>query len=217
MNFKFISKAPMFLAAFLVVGLTCGFASAVLIINDFDSDLENWRADFGDAGGTIVYDPTEGSPGNPVGAAKLTFDFPGNSFAFTGDVFGTEMDLTGQSALLFDVKVDIASSATDAFGDYGFLQFVSRETGSYTWGGQSGTSLPALSGWQTFSVPTSGDGLGMSLTRAFTLQLYGGPSQNISGPVTLWLDNVRAVPEPSAFALTGLFAILGLARSRRRK
>jgi len=214
MNCRKISKMPLLLAALLTVGLSCGFASAQ-VINDFDTDLESWRFDFG-AGGTIVHDPAEGSPGNPAGAAKLTFDFPGGGIAFTGDVFGSETDLTGTPTLLFDLKVD-PSSSLDAFGNYGFLQFVSRETDGYNWGNQAGLNLPAVTGWQTFSVATSGDGLGMANTRAFTLQIYGGPSQNIPGDVVVWLDNVRLVPEPSSIALAGLFAVVGLASNHRKR
>jgi hypothetical protein len=53
--------------------------------------------------------------------------------------------------------------------------------------------------------------------RGVTWQLYGGPSQNITGPVTLWIDNVSftSVPEPSSLALAALGA-LGLLRWRLR-
>ncbi len=214
MKFGLFSTMSLLLASSLAVGLTSGFASAQ-VINDFDTDLESWRFDFGD-GGTIVHDPTEGSPGNPAGAAKLTFDFPGGGIAFTGDLFGSPTDLTGAPTLLFDLKVD-PSSSLDAFGNYGFMQFVSRETDGYNWGNQAGVNLPAVSDWQTFSVATSGDGLGMANTRAFTLQIYGGPSQNIPDDVVVWLDNVRLVPEPSALAMAGLFAVIGLASNRRKK
>ena len=100
------------------------------------------------------------------------------------------------------------------------MQFVSRETDGYTWGNQPGVNLPASSDWQTFEVSTAADPpnnvLGMSATRAFTLQIYGGPSQNIPGDVVLWLDNVRLVPEPSTIGLACLFAVAGLAGYRRR-
>jgi len=214
MNFRMNFTMPFLLVALVAVGLNSGLASAQ-VINDFDTDLESWRFDFGN-GGTIVHDPTEGSPGNPSGAAKLTFDFPGGGIAFTGDLFGSPTDLTGAPTLLFDLKVD-PSSALDAFGNYGFMQFVSRETDGYNWGNQAGVNLPAVSDWQTFSVATSGDGLGMSQTRAFTLQIYGGPSQNIPDDVVIWLDNVRLVPEPSSLVLAGVFAIIGLAGHRRKK
>ena len=202
------------LVAFLVVVLTCGTLSAQ-VINDFDTDLESWRFDFG-AGGLIEHDPTEGSPGNPAGAAKMTFDFPGGGIAFTGDVFFPAMDLTGQPTLLFDVKVDTAASSLDAFGNYGFMDFVSRETDGYNWGGQAGRNLPASSDWQTFAVSTA-DGLGMSATRAFTLQLFGGGNQNIPDDVVLWLDNVRLVPEPSTLALAGCFGLIAIGSVRRRE
>lgn len=213
MKSRLFSQALMSLAAMVTMVAFGGFASAQ-VLNDFDSDLESWRFDFG-AGGTIVHDPTEGSPGNPSGAAKLTFDFPGGGIAFTGDLFGSVTDLTGSSAIRYDIKVD-PSSSLDAFGNYGFAQFVSRETDGYNWGNQPGLNLPANNDWQTFEVSTT-DGLGMSATRAFTLQIYGGPSQNIPDDVVVWLDNIRLIPEPSTLALAGLFSLVGLASNRRRK
>ena len=161
-------------------------------ISDFGAGLDSWRYDFGGSGNTIIHDAAEGSPGNPLGAAKLTFNFPlAGGIAFTGDEFFPATDLTGASNVLFDVKV-APGSGLDAFGNHGFMQFVSRETNGYTWGAQTGQNLPAVSGWQTFSIPTTANGgLDMAATRAFTLQLYGGPAQNTSGPVTLWLDNIR--------------------------
>ncbi len=193
--------------AVLVAAISGALPVYATVINDFDANLESWKFDFGASGSTISHDPSEGSPGNLPGAARLTFNFPGGGIAFTGDLFGTPTNLTGSPTLKFDVKVNTAASSLDAFGAYGFLQFVSRETDGYTWGNQSGINLPAVSGWQTFSVPTTGNGgLNMTATRALTLQIYGGPAQNIPGPVTLWLDNIRLVPEPASLTLLTLTA-----------
>ena len=71
MNLTRFAAAATLVAA---LGLGSGTSSAQ-VINDFDSDLESWRFDFG-AGGSIAHDPTEGSPGNASGAARLTFDSP---------------------------------------------------------------------------------------------------------------------------------------------
>ena len=203
--------APVAMAVFLMVSAT---ASATLI-NDFDAGLESWRYDFGGPG-SISYDAAEGSPGNPLGAAKLTFSFPyAGSIAFTGDVFGSPTDLTGLPLLKFDIKIDTANSSQDAFGNYGYMEMVSRETGGYSWGGQPGQNLTAASGWQTFSVSTT-SGLTMAQTRALTLQLYGGAPQNIPGPVTVWLDNIRTVPEPGTISLLGLATIFNLMQRRRK-
>jgi hypothetical protein len=56
--------------------------------------------------------------------------------------------------------------------------------------------------------------------RGLTFQLYGGPSQNLPGPVTLYIDNVlfTEVPEPSAAALLACGAVVGMWRwCRQRK
>ncbi len=202
-----------------VLAVTVGQVASAATINDWSSGLQGWRVDSGGPGGTLTQDPAVGSPGNPIGALKLVMPFPKDKFAFTGDLFldpGT--DLTGFSEVLFDVLID-PSSAKDAFGNHGFMQFVSREGNGYTWGNQPGVNLAPASGWTTYSVSTSA-GLGMANTRAFTLQLYGGPSQNITGPVTLWIDNIRtvsAVPEPASLALCGLvFGAIGVVARRRR-
>ncbi len=202
------------LAAWAMIGLSN--SADALEINDFDSGVEGWRFDFGGAG-TVSHDPTEGSPGNAQGALKLEMDFNLDTIAFTGDVFGTPMDLTGDPELLFDLKID-PNSARDAFGNHGYMNFVSRETNNYDWGSQPGRNLAPAMGWTTFSVSTT-DGLTMAQTRALTFQLYGGASQNITGNVTVWLDNIRTVPEPGAagMALITLLGWLPLSRLGIRK
>ncbi len=189
------------LVAGLAVGLVsvaCGTTqAAVMLVNDFDSDLESWRFDFGPAG-AISYDATEGSPGNATGAARLDMTFVSGSpsgNAFTGDVFFPEIDLSGYDTLEFDVLV-APGSAVDGSGNNGFLEFVTRETGGYNFVSVFGTNLAPAAGWQTFSVPTSA----MLATRAFTLQLFG----EAAGDVTLFLDNIRltAIPEPSTALIT---------------
>ena len=188
-----------------------GTASAQTIY-DFDNPGELWRYDFGGPGDPIIlHDPAEGSPGNPAGAMKLIMPFTGSTFAFTGDAFFPATDLSAASELLFDVKVDTSASTLDAFGNYGFMNFVSRETDNYNWGGQFGANLPAVDGWQTFSVDPSS----MTATRAFTFQLYGGPDQNIFGAVELFIDNVRLIPEPSSAALIALALCSAPALGRR--
>lgn len=204
-----------------IFAVSVNIASAQSVINDFDSGLESWRTDFGGSTYTVTHDPTEGSPGNPMGAAKMTFDFPNGGVAFTADLFNPAVDLTALGSVLsYDIKVDIANSSQDSTGAYGFLQMVSRETGGYTWGGQPGLNLLGNSGnWQTFSIDTSlNGGLDMTATRALTLQIYGGNPRNIPGDVTVWLDNVRvvsAVPEPGSLSLLALVGMGVMARRRR--
>jgi hypothetical protein len=201
----------------LIVATLAGAKASALQINDFDSGLETWRYDFGGAS-TPTHDPTVGSPGNAMGSLKLVFNFPTtSSTAFTGDLFFPPQNLSVDSMLLFDILVD-PSSGTTAFSTHGYLDFVSRETNGYNWGNQTGRNLPAVSGWQTFSVPTAAGGaggIGMTQTRALTIQLFGGAGQNIQSPVTLWLDNIRTVPEPASLALAAAVLVAGLGCVRR--
>ncbi len=116
-----------------------------------------------------------------MGSIKLVFNFPYNGgAAFTGDEFYPGVNLTGDPTLKYDLLVD-PSSAHDAFGLYGFMQMVSRETDGYNWGNQAGLNLPNVAGtWETFSIPTAATGgsLAMTATRPLTYQLYGGGSEH---------------------------------------
>lgn len=195
-------------------------AQADELVNDFGDGLQSWRFDFGSPiTPSLTRDASEGSPGNAAGALRMDMTFVSsqggnNRFAFTGDLFFPGRDLTGFESLKYDLKV-APGSALDAFGNHGFLQFVSRETDGYTWGNQPGFNISPADGWRTITIPTTGNGgLDMAETRAFTLQLYGGPSQNIDGQITLFLDNVRlVVPEPGAAVL----ALLGFAAAPLRR
>lgn len=189
-----------------------------LLINDFDDPAELWRYDYGSPiTPAISLNAAEGSPGNAPGAMQLAMSFVAsvggnNLFAFTNDAFFPATDLSSYDALLFDLKI-VDGAALDAFGNHGFLQFASRETDNYNFNSVLNTNLePPTGDWRTYTLPADT----FTATRAFTLQLYGGPSQDIDGPITLLIDNVRlVVPEPSA-ALLVLSAASTLAMRRRR-
>lgn len=218
------SSARLFCSLFLGMAIVscCNAINAQLLVNDWDTDLEDWRFDFGPAGATLAQDPTEGSPGNAAGALRLDMNFNiainggSNRFAYTGDVFGSETDLSIYDEVLIDVKID-QTSVQDAFGNHGFFSFVSRETDGYSFNTVASQNLPsATPEWITLSAPASS----LTATRAFTVQLYGGPSQNITGDITLWIDNLRLtsapVPEPTT-GLLGLIAVTLSAFSSRNR
>jgi hypothetical protein len=185
-------------------------ASGQVVVNNFDSGLQSWRFDFGAAGSTLSNDPTMDSTGNPnSGSLKMDMPFNAslggdNKFAYTGDLFFPGQNFAAiYSSLQFDLKVE-PGSALDAFGNHGFFAFVSRETDNYNYNQVLGVNLnPADDGnWVTYTVPTAS----FLQTRAFTTQLYGGPSQNITGRVVVWMDNIRFVPEPTG----GICSMIGL-------
>lgn len=214
-SFQFGSAA----AALLLAGSLT--ASAQSFVNAFNNagDISSWRFDFGGAPGTVAWNATEGFGG--AGALQLSMIFNtaqggNNKSLFTYDKYGSAVDLTGY-IVSFDVKVD-STSALDAFGGNGFLQTAIRNTGSYTYQDQSGLAgnLSIAPGWVHFSsIVDIGEG---TQTRAFSVQDYGGPSQNINGNVTLYIDNfsVQAVPEPTTLALAGV-GLAGMLIARRRR
>lgn len=202
----------------LLVALTCCAAGAQQVVNSWDAGLESWRFDYGASGATIVHDPSVDANGNPAsGSLKLTMPFDvgangnNNRFAFTGDVFPTATNLSSFTSLEFSILV-APGSALDAFGNHGYVDFASRETDGYNWNGLAGFNLAPATGWTTITAPASS----LAATRAFTFQLWGGPQQNITGPVTVWLDNVRLIPEPAAASLLLGLAAFFLSHLRRR-
>ncbi|MEQ8848709.1 hypothetical protein [Botrimarina sp.] len=207
--------------------VTGGVAYGDMLVNDFGDGLQSWRFDFGSPiTPNLSRDASEGSPGNAPGALRMDMTFVssqggGNRFAFTGDLFFPATDLSGFDTLEFDLKI-ADGAALDAFGNHGFFQFVSRETDSYNFNSVLNQNLAPVTGqWQTYTVPAA-EVDGMTATRAFTVQLYGGPDQNIDGGITLLLDNIRLtgdpIPEPSAFVITiaaGLLAATRRGQSKR--
>jgi hypothetical protein len=194
---------------------------ADVIINQFNSasEISQWRYDFGSATHSAVFDPNQDANGNSAsGSMKVTLGFNTtlggeNKVAYTRDIF-PGLDGTAFSSMQMDVRVD-PSSALDAFGNNGFFGLAIRNTGSYDYFGQFGDNLHSADGWRHISVsPLTGT---VNDIRGVTWQLYGGPMQNITGPVTLWFDNVSftSVPEPSSLALAALGA-LGLVLWRHR-
>src|SRR5262249_34957616 len=134
--------------------------------------------------------------------------------AYTRDLF-PGLDGTTFSSLQMDVRVD-SSSAVDAFGNNGFFQLVVRNTGNYDYNAQFGDNIRSADGWRHIVVsPLVGQ---VNDIRGITWQLYGGPSQNLPGPVTLWIDNIvfTPVPEPSSWALAALGALALLSCGWRR-
>jgi len=194
---------------------------ADVIINQFNSasEVSQWRFDFGGVTHTEAFDPTQDANGNLAsGSMKVVLGFStalggNNKGAYTRDLF-PGLDGTTFSSMQMDVRVD-PSSALDAFGNNGYFQLVIRNTGNYDYNAQFNDNLRSADGWRHISVsPLTGT---VNDIRGVTWQLYGGPSQNINGPVTLWIDNVSftQVPEPSSLALAALGA-LGLLLWRHR-
>lgn len=201
--------------------VTCPAARGQVVLNRFDtaSEVSQWRFDFGSATHTEAFDPAVDATGNPAsGSMRVTLTFNTtlageNKGAYTRDIFP---GLNGATfgGLAMDVRVN-PGSALDAFGNNGFFALVIRNTGNYDYNQQFGDNIRSADGWRHIvASPLTG---AVNDIRGVTWQLYGGPAQNINGPVTLWFDNVvfSAVPEPSPLALLPL-GVLGWLAYRGR-
>lgn len=181
-------------ALVLVVGWFAAEARADLVVNQFNdaSEVSQWRFDFGGVTQSATFDPTMDANGNAnSGSVKITLGFSStladnNKGAFTHD-FAMPLNGANFTGLQMDVKID-PSSAMDAFGNNGFFTVALRNGAGYTWSPQFNDNVSSADGWRHISVSPLSDPV--DDIRAITLQLYGGPQQNIDGNVTLWVDNI---------------------------
>jgi hypothetical protein len=166
------------------------------MINRFDTaaEVNQWRFDFGGVSSNMVFDPSTDANNNPnSGSLEVTFTFDAtlganNKGAITRDI-APDPGLNGANytGLAMDVLVD-STSATDAFGQNGYGTVALRNGSNYEWEPQFNDNLNASVGWRHIVVsPLQGT---VNAIRALTFQLYGGPSQNLTGSVNFWIDNV---------------------------
>jgi len=183
-------------AGLIVVVLAAG-ARGDLVVNQFNdaSEVGQWRFDFGGVAQSAAFDPTMDANGNAnSGSMKITFGFnstlaDNNKGAYTHD-FATPINGANYTGLQMDVRID-PSSAMDAFGNNGFFTLALRNGSGYDWSPQFNDNVTSADGWRHISVSPLSDPA--NDIRALTLQLYGGPQQNIDGNVTLWIDNLSFI------------------------
>lgn len=195
------------LFAALGMGLLPAQAGDTLFTNSaFDADAagwywENWSA----AGSTAEFDGTRNSPvsgGSATsGSLRLTSAFTAaegyQQAVFTIPLPAPENFIGSIGAVTFDVKVD-ESSTQRLDGDYGWLEVILRQGGSWDWVGLPGTRL-IESGWRrvTFQVPKDG----VDSIRALTFKLGENALQ---GPVTLNIDNIAYTTHPEDVVISHL-------------
>jgi hypothetical protein len=170
-------------------------AAADVVISRFDTadDVSKFRFDFGSVPHTESFDPTvDADMNSKSGSMKISLDFNSdmygndNKAAYTHDFF-PGIDATKYDGFAMDVMVD-PNSANDAFGQNGYFNAALRNGSNYDYQSQPGMNLNSTAGWQHYEVtPLTGT---VDDVRGLTLQLYGGPQQNITGNVTLWIDNI---------------------------
>jgi hypothetical protein len=186
------------LAVSFALALALRPASAQVVINRFDTDMEasQWRFDFGGvANRAWEFDPTMDADGNPAsGALKFTLTFDtalggNNQIAFTRDIFpainGNQFE-----RLQMDVRVD-PSSPVGTSGAYGLFQLVIRNTASYSYNALFEVPVVMSDQWIHFEPVLTGP---VDAIRGITWKIWGGGGQNLNGIYTLWIDNVVLIP-----------------------
>ncbi len=170
----------------------------------------NVRFDFGGttttAANTTIAFSTNDAAGNPASGSiqftipmDVTVDGGNTKGAFTFDFYQNGGAASNLTSLSFDVMVDTNSTPeqTNNFAaGYGYLQFVSRDANySFntipTFGEDVGAAYTGTTAghWQHVVIPLDST-VPDDVIRGLTFQLYGGPGQNISGKVILYLDNL---------------------------
>lgn len=179
--------------------LALGIAPALRadqVVNQFNTadEAAQWNFEFGSVGHDLSWDPSFDANGNPAsGSLKVTFTFDAtlggdNKGAITRDLGSAAgLDGTKFTGISMDIALD-PNSATDAFGANGYGSLALRNGPNWDWMQQFGDNLSAAQSWRHISVsPLQGT---VDALHAITFQIYGGPAQNITGPVTFWIDNV---------------------------
>ena len=194
-----------------------------LVVNRFDTAAEvaKWRYDFG-LPATLSFDAAKDAGGSASsGALKVETTFSAtaggdNKSAITTDAFFPGRDVSGYSTL--DADFFIAPGSAESFNPgsdiHGYRQFAIRNTDNYNYQSEGGGNFGPSGRWFHVSIPVSSFAQPVNAMRALTLQLYGGPGHNLTGPVTYWIDNVVFVPEPSSAAM--LLLPIAAAILRRR-
>jgi hypothetical protein len=195
-----------------------------LVVNQFNSaaDAAKWRYDFG-LPATLTFDPLKDAGGSASsGSLRVETTFAAtaggeNKSAITTDAFSPGRDVSGYSTL--DADLFIAPGSAESFNPgsdiHGYRQFAIRNTDNYNYQSEGGANFTPSGSWMHVSIPVSSFAQPVNAMRALTLQLYGGPGHNLTGPVTYWIDNVVFVPEPGSAAL--LIVPLAAASLRRRR
>ena len=198
--------------------------AAELVLNRFDvaAEASRWRHDFG-LPATLTFDPAKDAGGSASsGSLKVETTFSAtagndNKSAVTTDAFFPGRDVSGYASLEADFFIDPASAQSSGQNDvHGYEQFAIRNTDNYTYQSEGGRNFGPSGQWVHVSVPVSSFSQPVNAMRALTLQLYGGPGHDLTGPVTYWIDNVVFVPEPASAGLVAVALAAGCLRRRRR-
>jgi PEP-CTERM motif len=196
-----------------------GGAQAGLLSDFDDGTAQGWVVDPGATNTTITPDNTTASQGS----GSLRIDVSDGGFKFgamrydQGAVNPHHPEWVAGTKLLFDVKVgtftDFLSIRPSYIPSYGAS---GDDSGGTTNGPDINVHDPA-DVWKTVEwiYPANGtaNGPAQGSPPPFWIEWF---SVNSNGPMTLWVDNIRIVPEPASLALWCLGG-LGLILLRRKR
>ena len=157
-------------------------------------NLSSLRYDYGATSAAAAFVVTDGvdPDENDSYEATLTYNIDvfgsDNVHALTADIWPVETDLAGLTLELM-LEVDVANSATDAFGTYGFFDLVMRNTDAYEFLPIHSVNLEAGPNLVSIDVGS------FAQARALTFQLWGGPDQNITGDVIYTITDMELIAE----------------------
>jgi len=162
----------------------------------FDSDVQGWGSLGG--GGTYSWNATNGNGG--AGCLQVDFDGTTTVEIDPGVTLAAPLNEAQYLSVSVDIMVDPSSgtTGTGGSGGYGNLQAVFRDA-SYSWDSMwyGAVFPPAANSWvtYTFIIPQpykTGE-------QTFQFQLQG--SAGYSGPVKVFIDNVKVTPVPNPWVI----------------
>lgn len=175
----------------------------------FESGLEGWADLAGAPDITLGLSATGATDG--VQAMSLTWS-GGFGWIGTSTTAGAvEGALHNAHTILMDITVDPDFAGQSNWAN----MLVAYNDGSYGWR-QTGTSttIPTAAGLHTVSVDVSAIQAPNESNPWF--QVFIGVNSASAGPRTMYVDNIRAVPEPASFVALGAGALALLRRRRAR-
>ncbi|MCW5941163.1 MAG: PEP-CTERM sorting domain-containing protein [Fimbriimonadaceae bacterium] len=175
----------------------------------FESDLQGWADLAGDPVITLAQSTTGATNGTQ--AMSITWSGGFGWIGTSSTAGAVETALHGANQILMDITVDPGFVGQSNWAN----MLVAYNDGSYGWR-QTGTSttIPTAAGLHTVSVDVSAI-QAPNLSNPW-FQVFIGVNSANAGPRTMYVDNIRAVPEPASFIALGVGALALLRRRRAR-
>src|ERR1035438_8368676 len=189
----------------VITGLALAGSTALarqLSLATFDTDDSVIDGIGGGVAGTHVWAAT----GHPGGSSYITEPYA-NVGGWQETQFNLDscfpwpgVDCENYINVEFDIKVDVAHSTLDAYGNYGYVQAIGQgwscNSAGLGWFGFNTMTIANTPGWQHYSAPLAGfNGCMNRLVLDFHENLYGTYT-NWAGTCAYWIDNIQFTTPP---------------------